>query len=113
MKDSNQTRRGSWSDLPAAVRAEVEGAVGGSIAGFKDSAGGFSVDAVVGIGSTLELQRFFIKAVSDAHSSASDYRLEARLLQALPLELPTPRLLAFVRTEAKPNLTLALDPAAA
>jgi serine/threonine protein kinase len=87
-------KRPRWSDLPTAVRADIEAMLQGSVVYAKSCGGGFSP----GFASRLTLddgRRAFVKAV-DGHrwpTEASHCRAEAEVAGHLPVGLPVARLL--------------------
>ena len=83
-----------WSDLPAHIRAEVEGRLGTTVVAANTQPGGFSP----GVAARLQLAdggRAFVKAVSPLPNAVapSIYRREARIVAAIPASSPVPRLL--------------------
>ncbi len=83
-----------WNDLPAHVRAGVEGVLGEAVAEFAGQQGGFSpgsADRVV----TPTGRRAFVKAVGPALNAASPgiHRREAAVAAVLPANLPTASLI--------------------
>jgi aminoglycoside phosphotransferase (APT) family kinase protein len=83
-----------WHELPANVRAAVEAAAGAPVRSARNQPGGFSP----GLASVLHLadgRAVFVKAVNAARNPDSPgmHRREARVLAALPPEVPAPRLL--------------------
>ena len=84
----------TWRDLPAAVRALIEGRLGSPVVGAVSAPGGFTpglasrVDSAAG--STV-----FIKAISAAQTPDGPlfYRREIEMASALPAAAPAPRLL--------------------
>ncbi|MFE7406652.1 phosphotransferase [Isoptericola sp. NPDC057559] len=84
--------RPTWTDLPARVRAAVEGRLGASVTGWTSHDGGYSQ----GLASTLRTAGgpVFVKAVSAEHPfTVGMYREEARRAALLPDGVPTPRFL--------------------
>jgi aminoglycoside phosphotransferase (APT) family kinase protein len=83
-----------WQDIPRSVRAAVEGWLGSSVVAAQTQPGGFSP----GVAARLQApsgRRVFVKAVgSDPNPvSAAAHRREIGIVQALPVEVPVPRLL--------------------
>ncbi len=84
-----------WPDLPAHVRAAVEGTLGAPVVESVSQRGGFSpgtADRVV----TADGRRAFVKAVGRTvdENCLRLHRREARVTGALPVAAPAPRLLA-------------------
>lgn len=86
------TERQAWGALPAGVRDRIGEALGGPVRGFAPVGGGFSVGGVVGVVSADGRNRMFIKAVTQDHPAAEDYRIEARVAAVLPAQVVTPAL---------------------
>ena len=87
------TPRITWTDLPEAIRAEVEARLGRRVTEARSQMGGFSpgvADRLVLAGGT----RAFLKAVHpDLNAGSADlYRREARVNALLPDGVPAPRL---------------------
>jgi Ser/Thr protein kinase RdoA (MazF antagonist) len=83
-----------WQEIPTQVRAAVEAAAGSPVAAARSQPGGFSP----GLASVLRLadgRAVFVKAVNAARNpdSPAMHRREARVLAALPPQVPAPRLL--------------------
>ncbi len=92
--------RTPWSELPASVRAEIEGVLGSPVVDARTQSGGFSpgsADRVVTAGG----RRAFAKAVAEAANPDAHHihRAESRILSLLPDHLPVPRLLGVVETD--------------
>lgn len=89
-------RRLPWSDIPPALRAEVEGQLGARVLEAVTQPGGFSP----GVAARLRLddgRRAFVKAVGDINPESPDiHRAEARIAAALPASTPAPRLLGSI-----------------
>ncbi|WP_250000802.1 phosphotransferase family protein [Actinoplanes sp. M2I2] len=86
-----------WADLPADVREQVEGIIGGRVVEAVSQTGGFSpgtADRVV----TEAGRRAFVKAVTPAlnEHSAELARQETRITSALPDHVPAPRVLGWI-----------------
>ncbi len=84
----------AWRDLPAAVRARVEQALGSPVVDSVSQPGGFSP----GVAARLRLadgRRAFVKAVAPVPNpdAPAFHRREAAIVAALPAGLPVPRLL--------------------
>ena len=86
-------RRLEWDDVPAEVRADVEGALGASVVDARNQAGGFSPGLAARVG-LADGRRAFIKAVSPAQNPTACriHRREAEVASQLPADLPAPRL---------------------
>jgi aminoglycoside phosphotransferase (APT) family kinase protein len=83
-----------WEEVPAEVRVELEARMGSSVVEALTQPHGFSP----GLAARLRLadgRRIFVKAVSEtANPDSPDiHRREARILNALPVAAPAPRLL--------------------
>ncbi|HEY6738233.1 MAG TPA: aminoglycoside phosphotransferase family protein [Actinopolymorphaceae bacterium] len=83
-----------WSELPPALRREIESALGATVVAHESRDGGFSP----GLASSLDLadgRRVFAKAISVARSpeGAGLHRQEIAKSGALPPSTPAPRLL--------------------
>ncbi|MGV9304573.1 MULTISPECIES: aminoglycoside phosphotransferase family protein [unclassified Nonomuraea] len=88
-----------WEQVPAALREQVAGFLGGRVVEAVTQTGGFSPAAAV----RLRLdngRRAFVKACGSAPNpdSIGIYRWEARIAGALPDRVPAPRLLASFDT---------------
>ncbi|MFD4960321.1 phosphotransferase family protein [Microbacterium sp. NPDC058389] len=86
-----------WHELPAAVRAEIEGVLGGPVVEAVSQPGGYSpgsADRVV----TAAGRRAFVKAASPAVNvdTPSIHRREAAITAKLPAVVPAPTLLGAV-----------------
>jgi len=86
-----------WHDLPVAVRAEIEGVLGGPVVEAVSQPGGYSpgsADRVV----TVSGRRAFVKAASPAVNvdTPNIHRREAAITAALPAAVPAPALLGAV-----------------
>lgn len=83
-----------WVDLPASVRAAVEGIIGGRVVQAASQAGGFSPGTADRV-RTADGRRAFVKAVSTAQNEFSPgmHRREAAITAALPSSAPAPTLL--------------------
>ena len=84
----------AWADAPAWLRAEVEDRLGGRVVEAVTQPGGFSP----GVAARLRLadgRRAFVKAVGPEPNPDSPgvHRGEARIMAALPLSAPAPRML--------------------
>jgi aminoglycoside phosphotransferase (APT) family kinase protein len=92
-------RRLPWTAIPAQLRAEVSGQLGGTVIAARTQPGGFSP----GVAARLVLdngRRAFVKAVGDANPDSPDiHREEARIAAALPPATPAPRLLSFLDSD--------------
>src|SRR5690242_3487306 len=87
--------RVAYDDLPAPVRGWVDSTLGSPVVQAQTQTGGFSP----GVAARLRCgdgTRAFVKAVSADTNEDSPklHRREAKVLAALPAELPVPRLLA-------------------
>src|SRR3954447_10796385 len=94
MKTASGVRIG-WDELPQAVRAAVEDALGAPVVVAVSQPGGFSpgtADRVL----TADGRRAFVKAVGRSldETALALHRAEARITAALPADAPAPRLLA-------------------
>jgi Phosphotransferase enzyme family len=91
--------RPRWADLPADVRARVEGQLGAGVTASLSQGSGFTP----GFASVLELsdgRRVFVKAASDAQPwLVTAYREEVRKVVLLPDGLPAPRLQSVIEEE--------------
>jgi aminoglycoside phosphotransferase (APT) family kinase protein len=87
-------RRLEWAHLPPAVRAEIEDRCGSPVVEAVSQGGGFT-PGFASVLTCADGSRHFVKAASTKaqRSFASSYREEARKLQALPHDVPAPRLL--------------------
>ena len=86
-------QRLEWVDVPAVVRARVEGELGASVVDAVNQAGGFSP----GVAARCRLsdgRRAFVKAVSPAQNehACRIHRREAEVASGLPHDFPAPRL---------------------
>lgn len=86
-------RRRPWSDVPARVQTALEDHVGARVVEHSTQPAGFSP----GVAARLlfaDGQRFFVKALSSDPNphSAELHRREAAVAEALPPEVPAPRL---------------------
>lgn len=83
-----------WEQLPESVRAAIEERIGGHVIEAVTQPGGFSPGLAARL-RTNAGQRFFVKAVSEAGNPDSPdiHRREARVVAALPVDAPVPRLL--------------------
>lgn len=84
----------TWADLPAHVRAAVEAIVGGPVVEAVSQPGGFSPGTADRV-RTAGGRRAFVKAVSPAQNERSPHllRREVDVVAALPMSVPSPRLL--------------------
>jgi aminoglycoside phosphotransferase (APT) family kinase protein len=85
--------RAAWGDIPAAVREEIEAALGAPVVDAVSQPGGFSP----GVASRVVLadgKRAFVKAASPHPNPDTPHihRREARVAGALPADVPAPRL---------------------
>jgi hypothetical protein len=86
-----------WHELPAHIRAEIEGVLGGSVVEAVSQPGGYSpgsADRVV----TADGRRAFVKAASPAVNVDTPHihRREAAITARLPAAVPAPALLGSV-----------------
>jgi Phosphotransferase enzyme family len=86
--------RRDWSELPHHVVSGLGGALGGEIVAAETQPGGFSP----GVAARVVLaggRRVFVKAVAHEPNPESPefHRREARIIGALPVDVPAPRLL--------------------
>jgi aminoglycoside phosphotransferase (APT) family kinase protein len=83
-----------WTDLPEHLRSVVEEWLGGRVVAARSQPSGFSPGVASRL-TTDDGQRVFLKAVSAAPNAESPkfHRREARIVPALPLDAPVPRLL--------------------
>ena len=83
-----------WPELPEAVRAGIEGALGSAVVEAVGQRGGYG-PSVAARCSLADGRRVFIKAVSPAQNPDSPVmmRREARIAGCLPPDAPAPRLL--------------------
>src|SRR5579884_3794035 len=83
-----------WSQLPPRVNAALERWLGAPVAAATMQPGGFSPGVAARI-QTTDGRRIFVKAVGPAlnPNSPGIYRQEARIVAALPITAPVPRLL--------------------
>jgi len=94
--------RPTWSDLPAPVRAAVEGRLDAPVTGWTSHDGGYSQ----GLASTLRTAdgSVFVKAVGADHPfTVGLYREEARRAALLPDGVPAPRFLWSAEIPAGPG----------
>lgn len=84
----------TWSDLPPRVRDGLEQVIGGRVIRATSQVGGFSPGTADRV-RTEDGRRAFVKAVSPAQNarSAALARREADVAEALPVDVPAPRLL--------------------
>jgi hypothetical protein len=84
-----------WAAIPADLRADVELVLGEPIVEATTQPGGFSPGVAARLRG-VHGARAFVKAVSAAANPESPdlHRAEARIAAALPVDAPTPRLLA-------------------
>ncbi len=89
-------KRLPWSQIPAALRAEVERQLGGRVVAAVTQPGGFSP----GVAARLRLdngRRAFVKAVGDLNpESPGIHRAEIGIAGQLPATTPAPRLLGSI-----------------
>jgi hypothetical protein len=87
-----------WEAIPARLRAEIEGQLGGRVVSAVTQPGGFSP----GVAARLTLaggRRAFVKAVGDLNpDSPGIHRAEAGIAAALPASTPAAHLLGFLDT---------------
>lgn len=84
--------RATWPTLPADVRARIAKELGGEPAEIRMAGGGFSGGFAARVRSSSGAE-LFVKAAGRDKSWALDaYRQEARVNQALPHDVPAPRL---------------------
>jgi aminoglycoside phosphotransferase len=85
--------RAQWDDLPTALRAQIEAALGTSVVAAVSQSGGFSPGVAARVRGA-DGSRAFIKAVSeDANPFApSLHRAEIDVARRLPAEVPAPAL---------------------
>jgi hypothetical protein len=83
-----------WVDLPARVRAAVEGWLGAAVVAAETQPGGFSPGVAARL-RAADGRRLFLKAVSPAQNPDAPrfHRREGRIVAALPPATPAPRLL--------------------
>ena len=86
--------RVDWPELPARVRAAVEGWLGSEVVEAQTQSGGFSPGAAARL-LTADGQRVFLKAIGPEPNPESPafHRREARIVAQLPASAPVPRLL--------------------
>jgi hypothetical protein len=91
----------TWEDLPDSVHARIEVLLGGPVASVHTAPGGFSPSSASIVRAAArpggpERPALFVKAVTAAINPGSDElnRREARVLAALPPEVPAPKLRA-------------------
>ena len=84
-----------WSDLPAALILEIERVLESPVSTFTAIAEG-DPDAVIGVFTSGLGTQIFVKAVPEESPAAADYRIESRVVEALPPSVPTSRRLLFV-----------------
>jgi hypothetical protein len=86
-------KRPAWLELPAPVRAEIEGRLGTPVAAATSAGGGFTAGFAARI-VTADGRRAFVKAESVDRNLmiAECYRREAVVNAALPPGVPAPRL---------------------
>ena len=84
----------AWEELPAQIRAAIEGWLGEPVAEAATQAGGFSPGVAARL-RTVSGRRAFLKAVGPEPNRDSPrfHRREARIAAALPASAPVPRLL--------------------
>ena len=87
-------QRLEWAHLPPAVRSEIEDRCGSPVVEAVSQGGGFT-PGFASVLTCADGSRHFVKAASTVAQRifAASYREEARKLQALPDEVPAPRLL--------------------
>jgi hypothetical protein len=87
-------QRLEWGHLPPAVRSEIEDRCGSPVVEAVSQGGGFT-PGFASVLTCADGSRHFVKAASTVAQRifAASYREEARKLQALPDEVPAPRLL--------------------
>ena len=84
--------RPTWAELPEAVRRLVTGRLGADVVQASSQGSGFTPGFASRLG-CADGRRVFVKAVSSAEPVIADcYRDEARIVAALPPELPIPSL---------------------
>lgn len=88
----NMTRL-RWTDIPALLRHRAEEAVSTPLREIASATGGFTPGVASSVAGQSDA-RYFVKAIS-RHTSgvAASYRREALLAEALPPQVPSPRLL--------------------
>lgn len=87
--------RTSWTEVPTALRARIESALGGPVVQARSQPSGWSpgsADRVI----TADGRRAFVKTVARSRNgdSADMHRREARVMAAIPPEVQAPRLIA-------------------
>jgi len=87
-------RRLEWAHLPPVVRSEIEERCGSPVVEAVSQGGGFT-PGFASVLTCADGSRHFVKAASTVAQRifAASYREEARKLQALPEDVPAPRLL--------------------
>ncbi|MEU4155231.1 phosphotransferase [Actinoplanes sp. NPDC026670] len=82
-----------WSDIPDSLRSRAEAAVATPLREVASAPGGFTPGVASAVAGTSG-ERFFVKAIA-RHTSevAGSYLREALLAEALPPQVPSPRLL--------------------
>ena len=99
-----------WAELPARVRAEIERRLGSPVVAARTQPGGFSP----GVAARLELadgSRAFVKAVSPTPNAVapSIYRREGKIVAAIPVSAPVPRLLWMLDDDPDGWVVLAFE----
>lgn len=82
--------RPAWDDLPAAVRAAINGRLGAPVTHATSAGGGFT-QAFAGLLRTRAGLSAFVKAAPLTDPEAGWYAREAAITAALPPEVPAPR----------------------
>ena len=103
-------KRRDWAELPQRIVSALEDALGGEIVAAETQPGGFSP----GVASRIVLaggRRFFVKAVAHEPNPESPefHRREARIIDALPVGVPAPKLLWTLDEGAEGWVVLALE----
>ena len=83
-----------WDDVPAAVRADIESAIGGTVVEAVSQRGGYG-PSLASVCTLADGRRVFVKAVSPGQNPDSPgmMRREAKINNCLPGDAPAPKMI--------------------